>query len=234
MDDKIMTLENNRLRLVYERNDECVQYLIKSDNRLGCLIKYIRKVELVLEPNGFKCLVKYIIGQQISDKARETIWNRLQMRFKDITPQNFITIDAEDICNVGLSRRKALCIKSLSKKIDEGYIDLENLKKESNKAVISILTEVKGIGKWTAEMYLIFSLGRIDVLSKSDGTIKRVLQWMYNLTDVPSSQDVENYFQKWSGFETIVSAFLWSSIGLNLIHTPFSKIIEKELTENEY
>ena len=89
---------------------------------------------------------------------------------------------------------------------------------------IEDLTKIKGIGRWTAEMYLIFSLGREDILSKSDGTIKRTIKWMYNLSELPTSQDIKIYFEKWKGYETIVSTFLWKSIELDLVKNEFSKI----------
>lgn len=75
-------------------------------------------------------------------------------------------------------------------------------------------------------MYLIFSLGREDILSKSDGTIKRTIKWMYDLPELPTSQDIKIYFEKWKGYETITSTFLWKSIELDLVKNEFSKIIQ--------
>lgn len=75
-------------------------------------------------------------------------------------------------------------------------------------------------------MYLIFSLGREDILSKSDGTIKRTIKWMYDLPELPTSQDIKIYFEKWKGYETIASTFLWKSIELDLVKNEFSKIIQ--------
>ena len=77
-------------------------------------------------------------------------------------------------------------------------------------------------------MYLIFSLGRENVLSQTDGTIKRTLKWMYNLTDLPNQKEVKIYFEKWAGYETIVSTFLWKAIELDLVKTKFSDITYKK------
>ena len=107
-----------------------------------------------------------------------------------------------------------------------GNLNFNNYIYYKNEQVIEDLIKIKGIGCWTAEMYLIFSLGRENVLSTSDGTIKRTIKWMYNLSELPSSQEIKRYFEKWKDYETIVSTFLWKSIELDLIKNEFSKIIQ--------
>ena len=87
------------------------------------------------------------------------------------------------------------------------------------------MTSIKGIGKWTAEMYLIFSLGRENVLAKDDGTIQRVIKWIYNLDLLPNHKQLTNYFSKWQGNETIVSAYFWKAIELNLLQNSFDENI---------
>lgn len=91
------------LSLHYDLDNEKVKYLITTDDKLGKLIKYINKTELIIEEDGFKCIVKYIIGQQISDKARETIWQRVCAILKNITPENILAINDNELRKVGLS-----------------------------------------------------------------------------------------------------------------------------------
>ena len=214
------------MKNVYDLDNYKVQYLIKSDKNLGLLIKYIKTCELYIEVDGFKCLIKYIIGQQISDKARETIWNRFCINLKEITPLIVLNVPDNKFMAIGISYRKIMYIKELAKYIIENNIDFKQFEIMNNEDIIKILTSINGIGRWTAEMYLIFSLGRENILSKGDGTIKRTIQWMYNLKDLPTQIELEKIFKKWNKYSTIVSAFLWKSIELGLTQKSFYEIIK--------
>ena len=213
------------LSLHYDLDNEKVKYLITTDDKLGKLIKYINKTELIIEEDGFKCIVKYIIGQQISDKARETIWQRVCAILKNITPENILAINDNELRKVGLSERKINYIKTLASAVISKDINFCDFKELTNEEIIKKLTALKGIGQWTAEMYLIFSLGRENVLSKGDGTIRRTIQWMYDLEKLPSSEILLKYFSSWTQYATIVSSYLWKSIELGLVQRPFNEII---------
>lgn len=210
--------------LEFKLYDERVQSLITTDDKLARLIGYIGNVDLEVENDGFQCIVKYIIGQQISDKARETIWQRLCNLCENLTPNRIYDLPYETLRSVGLSGRKVEYIKNLSISLIKKEIDFEKLSCLSNDEIVDRLTSVKGIGRWTAEMYIIFSLGRINVLSKSDGTIRRSLQWMYKLESLPGEKEVTYLFNRWKGYETIVSAYFWKSIALGLQQKPFDTI----------
>lgn len=212
--------------LRYDLNNHTVRHLMSTDIRLSQLIEFIGDTELQLEYNGFKCLVKYIIGQQISDKARETIWKRL-CSVMTVTPRRLYLVSNDLMYKVGLSKRKVDCIKLLARSIVAGELDLKALKKLSNDDIINRLIGLKGIGCWTAEMYLIFSLGRENVLSKGDRTIKRGLQWMYDLPFMPSPTDLDKFFSQWMNGATIVSSYLWKAIELGLTNKPFIEVIRE-------
>lgn len=213
------------LSLHYDLDNEKVKYLINTDEKLGKLIRYINKNELIIEEDGFKCIVKYIIGQQISDKARETIWQRVCAIWKNITPEKILEIEDNELRRVGLSERKINYIKILASAVISKDINFCDFKELTNEEIIKKLTALKGIGQWTAEMYLIFSLGRENVLSKGDGTIRRTIQWMYDLEKLPSSEILLKYFSSWTQYATIVSSYLWKSIELGLVQKPFDEII---------
>ena len=213
------------LRLHYDLDNEKVKYLINTDEKLGKLIRYINKTELIIEEDGFKCIVKYIIGQQISDKARETIWQRICAIWKNITPEKILEIEDNELRRVGLSERKINYIKILASAVISKDINFYTFKELTNEEIVKKLTALKGIGQWTAEMYLIFSLGRENVLSKGDGTIRRTIQWMYDLKKLPSSEILLKYFSSWTQYATIVSSYLWKSIELGLVQKPFDEII---------
>ena len=198
---------------------------MKSDKRLGELIQFIGNVELIVEEDGFKCLVKYIVGQQISDKARETIWQRLCSFAGEVCPEIIKSMSDGDLRRLGLSGKKVTYIKTLSNRIVDHAIDLAKHQQMSNSEIIDDLTTLPGIGKWTAEMYLIFSLARQNVLSLGDGTIKRTIGWMYEFNDLPSSQDILDCFQLWREHATIVSIYLWKASELGLTKKPFERIV---------
>lgn len=202
--------------LKYSLNNKKVQFLINSDEKLGKLIKYIKTSYLLIEEDDFKCIIKYIIGQQISDKTRESIWIKLCKKYKDITPVTMKNISENELRDLGICKQKVTYIKNLSLAVLNNEINFKTFKKLTNQEIINELTKIKGIGNWTAEMYLIFSLGRENILSKGDLTIKRIIKWMYNLENLPSSKDLEEYFSNWSQYSTIVSAYFWEAIAQNI------------------
>ena len=216
---------NYMLSLHYDLDNEKVKYLINTDEKLGKLIRYVNKTELIIEEDGFKCIVKYIIGQQISDKARETIWQRVCAIWKNITPEKILEIEDNELRRVGLSKHKINYIKILASVVIGKDINFCDFKELTNEEIIKKLTTLKGIGQWTAEMYLIFSLGRENVLSKGDGTIRRTIYWMYDLEKLPSSEILLKYFSSWTQYATIVSSYLWKSIELGLVQKPFDEVI---------
>lgn len=197
--------------LEYDLENEKVKYLIKTDEKLGKLIKYVGNTQLIIEEDGFKCITNYIIGQQISDIVRETIYQRLCTTFNNITPENMLSASEEELRKIGLSSRKIEYIKILAQAIIDKKIDFEEFHKLTNTEIIKRLTVLKGIGEWTAEMYLIFSLCREDVLSEGDGTIKKAIQYLYDLKKTPTKAELEKYSTNWQKYATIVSAYFWKA-----------------------
>ncbi len=217
---------------IYKFNDGIIQDLAKTDNKLYALMKYIDVVEVNIETDGFKCIINSIIGQQISDKARATIWRRfLKYYDNDITPDNLLNTDENELRKLGISMRKINSIKELAKSINTNEINFTKLKDCDNKKIIKNLTKIKGIGKWTAEMYLIFSLGRENVLSTKDGTLKRGIKWMYELKELPTDEEIKVYFKKWLDKETVITFYLWEAVKMNLLKEKFNNI-EKKVNSN--
>lgn len=154
-------------KLYYSLSDNKIKQLLDVDDRITRLINYIDEASIELEEDGFKCIVKYIIGQQISDKARETIWKRIDLNI-EVSAEGISQASEELLREYGLSLRKINYIKGVARAIISNHIDFKEFNNLSNDEVIKKLTALKGIGKWTAEMYLIFSLGRENVLSMGD------------------------------------------------------------------
>lgn len=217
---------------IYTFNDEIIQDLAKTDNKLYALMKYIDVVEVNIEIDGFKCIINSIIGQQISDKARATIWERILNYYdNNITPDNLINTEEKELRKLGLSMRKIYSIKELAKSINTNEINFAKLKDYDNEKIIKKLTKIKGVGKWTTEMYLIFSLGRENVLSTKDGTLKRGIKWMYELKELPTDEEIKVYFKKWPDKETVITFYLWEAVKMNLLKENFNNI-EKKVNSN--
>lgn len=163
--------------------------------------------------SSFGSLVKAIIDQQISVKAAQTIHARLQARLGGrITPELLLTLDLPEYRAVGVSRQKAAYLLDLAEQVCDRRLVLRRLPHASNDDVIEDLTAVKGIGQWTAEMYLIFVLGRPDVLSVGDLGLQAAAQRSYGLRERPKPAHFERLAQPWKPFRSLASLYLWSSL----------------------
>jgi len=193
-------------------------YLINSDPLLAKLIKAVGSYTLELNDNYYIKLIQSIVGQQLSIKAKETIWSRVEALCENITPINILNISDMSLRNAGISFSKISYIKGLSEKVIQQNLDFQNIESLSNDEIIKILTSVKGIGKWTAEMFLIFSLGRLDVMSLEDAGLRRAIKWLYSFNEPPSSLEVERISQLWKPYRSIASLYLWQAIDTSLIY----------------
>jgi DNA-3-methyladenine glycosylase II len=165
-------------------------------------------------PDPYEALARAIVGQQLSTKAARSIWERLV----DILggslppPSELLGVDPETLRSAGLSRAKVAFIRDLGERIDDGRLDVDALGDLNDEDVIAALTEVKGIGPWTAEMFLIFHLGRPDVLSTGDLGIRRGAQIAYGLDDLPGPHDLERIAEPWRPHRTLGCLYLWRSL----------------------
>jgi DNA-3-methyladenine glycosylase II len=210
-------------KLQFHRGDAVLQTLSASDPILAALIEKVGDYELNLRSDCFSALVRSVIGQQLSVKVAGTIWRRTQDLCVskgdggEICPETITNLSEEALRGVGLSRTKVVYIKDLAQKVSAGEIDFQILRSLPNPEIITQLTAVKGIGTWTAEMFLIFSLGRLDILSLKDLGLKRAIQWLYGLKKFPSEQTMLKYGKKWAPYQTVASLYLWEVINRGLI-----------------
>lgn len=164
--------------------------------------------------NFFSDLCEAIINQQLSDKAARTIFLKFKKLFPKeiVTVQHLLNLSDNKIRKTGTSWRKISFMKELAEKIVKKEIILEELDKLENHQVISRLTKLKGIGQWTAEMFLMFSLGREDVFSAGDLGLKRAIQKLYHLKSEPTQKLIEKISFKWSPYRTYAALILWRSV----------------------
>lgn len=164
----------------------------------------------------FADLVETIICQQLSDKAGATIFGRFQKLFAPgkVTPELVLRLSDEKIRSVGTSRSKVGFIKHLAQHVIDGTIQLKKLKNLSDEEVIATLTKLKGIGPWTAEMFLMFSLGREDIFSYGDLGLRNAIKKLYGLKKDPTKKQMEAITRKWSPYRTYAARILWRSLEL--------------------
>lgn len=192
-------------------------HLSKSDPVLATVIKGIKLQELAKKgPEGyFEALVESIVSQQLSVKAADTIFQRfiaLTPGKKFPTPKQILAMPTPKMRKVGLSGMKVTFIKDLSKKILNKSIDLKKLDIMSDEEVIKHLVQVKGIGQWTAEMFLMFSLGRDDVFSYGDLALRNAMQKLYKMKKNPTPAQAAKITARWSPYRTLGSRYLWASL----------------------
>ena len=164
----------------FEYSDIEIEYLKSRDPVLKQVIEQIGIIKRAVIPDLFAALVNSIVGQQISTKAHQTIWQRINNSFSPITPANFKSLSAEELQKCGITTKKAHYIKEITRRIISDQLDLERLADLSNEEVIEQLCELPGIGRWTAEMILTFSLQRKDIISYSDLAILRGMRMVYH------------------------------------------------------
>ncbi|MCM2535152.1 DNA-3-methyladenine glycosylase [Neobacillus pocheonensis] len=195
-----------------------INILTSNDPVLGKFIEIIGELELNKRDDYFQSLVSSIIGQQLSAKAAATIFGRFVEFTKGVlTPEKILSISAEELRSLGISYSKIKYLKDLSQKVLDKELALDTLDRLTNDEVIASLTSVKGIGKWTAEMFLIFSLGRENVLSLLDVGLQRGAKWLYNKED--GKKILEERAANWEPYHSIASLYLWEAVNQDLVIT---------------
>ena len=193
----------------FEYSDIEIEYLKSRDPVLKQVIEQIGIIKRAVIPDLFAALVNSIVGQQISTKAHQTIWQRINNSFSPITPANFKSLSAEELQKCGITTKKAHYIKEITRRIISDQLDLERLADLSNEEVIEQLCELPGIGRWTAEMILTFSLQRKDIISYSDLAILRGMRMVYHHQRI-TPQLFTKYKRRYGPYATIASLYLWA------------------------
>lgn len=196
---------------------KAVRYLKKAD---PILQKVIDQVELTLrQPNNnyFHELVASIISQQLSVKAADTIEARFKALFKTKAfpkPNEVLKMSDEKMRSVGLSGAKTKYIKDLATRVESGDLHFRGVETKSEEEIIEMLVKVKGIGRWTAEMFLMFSLARPDVYSHGDLGLRNAITKLYKIRGELTLKKAEKIAKKWSPYRTLACRYLWASLNL--------------------
>ena len=192
--------------------DQAKIELIKKDKKLGKIIESYPSDFLFSKADPFYTLARSIVGQQISVKAAHIIWTRVEKKVIKITPNVFLNIHHMSLKSCGLSRQKISYLKSLSKAFISKDISPSNWQKLTDDEIINQLTEIRGIGRWTAEMFLIFNLSRPDVFPVDDlGLIKGICK-CYELSYPISKDHAIKLSKKWKPWRSVATWYFWRSL----------------------
>ncbi|MBL8809846.1 MAG: DNA-3-methyladenine glycosylase 2 family protein [Planctomycetaceae bacterium] len=191
-----------------------IRHIRKRDPILGEVIRTVGAFTLKPRKQGYEILVRSILSQQISTSAASTIRNRLQdlLPGRRIVPQSLDALSDEQLQQVGISTQKRTYLRDLTRCTLDGSISFKRIRKASDEEAIEELIQVKGIGRWTAQMYLIFSLGRLDVFAPDDLGLRNAVDRLYDIPDQAPRKHYDDLAMNWSPYRSIASWYLWRSL----------------------
>jgi DNA-3-methyladenine glycosylase II len=190
-----------------------MRHLKKNDPALANVIDRLGPYEFRLDDDQYEALVGSIIFQQLAGAAARAILNRFKQIYhgKIPRPRQYLNTEEKHLRASGLSPQKIRYIRDLSERIENGVLDLKQLSRLPSDEVVKELDEVKGIGRWTAEMFLIFVLGRTDVLPVDDLGLRKAVQKTYRLRKLPTKEKFEQLSKNWHPYCSIATLYLWRS-----------------------
>ncbi len=202
------------MKLTPKQIQRARRHLRASDPVMKEMIDAAGPCTLSFDPNRFGMLVRSIVSQQISTSAARSIRARLLELVgpEGFTAANLIRFDVDQLRSAGLSGQKASYIRDLASQVDGGELDLRQIGRLSDERVIEQLTQVKGVGHWTAQMFLMFSLGRPDVFPHGDLGIRVCIRDAYGLNDLPDKKTSESIAEPWRPFATVASWYCWQTV----------------------
>jgi DNA-3-methyladenine glycosylase II len=200
--------------------DEARAALAASDPAMAELIERLgeRSAETrrrgMPKPDAYGALLRAIVGQQLSAKAARTIHERVLALFdgKTPSPEQLLAVPEDDLRGAGLSGRKVSYIRDLASHVISGELELDRLEELDDEEVIEEIVAVRGLGRWSAEMFLIFHLERPDVLAGGDLGIRKAVQLIHDLEEMPSPEQVLEIGERWRPHRSLASIYLWESL----------------------
>ncbi len=198
--------------MYFDYDDKVIEHLKKRDKKLAQVIDTVGKIERAVHNDIFTAIIFHIIGQQISTVAQKTICNRLSEKLGTIDAENILKLSDDELQQIGISFRKVSYIKQFAEKVASDELNLEALNSMSDEDVIKTLSSLNGIGVWTAEMLLIFTMQRPNVLSYGDLAIIRGLRMLYRHKKIDRTL-FNKYMKRYSPYCSVASLYLWAIAG---------------------
>lgn len=196
----------------FEYGEVEIRYLKSKDKRLGEIIDRLGYIRRKTDSDLFSSVVHHIVGQQISTRAQQTIWNRMNEGLGSVTAETLLSAGRDRIKSFGMTYRKADYILDFSRQVESKAFDVEEVANLDDQGAIKALTALKGIGLWTAEMILLFCLKRKDILSYGDLGIIRGLRMLYRHREVDRVR-FERYRKRFSPYGSVAALYLWAISG---------------------
>ena len=191
----------------FEYGEAEINHLSKNDKKLGAAIDRIGIIKREVNPDVFSTLIESIVGQQISSKAAATVCHKLH-KLSNMEASKLHTLSVEEIQSCGMSMRKAGYIKGIADSAVNRTVDFDALKDKTDEEIIATLTTLNGVGIWTAEMLLIFSLSRPNVVSYGDLAIRRGMMNLYGHKEIPKERFLR-YVRRYAPYGSVASLYLW-------------------------
>jgi DNA-3-methyladenine glycosylase II len=197
---------------------KAVTHLKKSDPVLRAIIERVGPCRMEFGPAEFSSLAEAIVYQQLNGKAAVTIFKRFAaLAGEPITPDGILRLTDEQLRSVGLSKQKSAYLKDLAAKTASGLLDFSRLPELPDEEVIKHLTQVKGIGVWTAHMFLLFSLRRPNVLPTGDYGVQMAVKKHYKKRKLPKPKDMEKIARAWEPYRSIACWYMWRSLDIKTL-----------------
>ena len=192
---------------------DAIAHLRRQDPVLAGIIDRVGEYRIQFRPPSFETLVRSIIFQQLSGRVGNVIFDRLKRAAGDaITPESILKLRPSRMRSLGLSTQKTAYIRDLARHTRDGVVTFEDLAALDDHLVIERLTMVKGIGVWTAHMFLIFALQRVDILPTGDLGVRNAIRKAYNFKELPTPEEMEALALKWRPYCSVASWYLWRSL----------------------
>ena len=192
--------------------DEATAHLARRDKVLRKLIRKFPEADIQVRGDAFQALSRSIVGQQISVKAAQSIWLRFVDAAGEMKPANVVGLPVEVMRACGLSAAKTLYLKDLATHFDTGAVKPKRWPRMKDEAIIEDLVRVKGVGRWTAEMFLMFHLLRPNVLPVDDLGLRRAMERAYNEGDPLTRDEMRELGRCWAPWSSVATLYLWQSI----------------------
>ena len=193
-----------------------LRHLRRSDPVLADVIRRVGPFRLEQRRGRFQALVRSILAQQISTAVARSMWKKLEVRLapRKLSPETLGQLSFDDLRGIGLSRQKASYLQDLTAKVLDKTVRLHRVHRLTDEEIIEELIQVKGIGRWTVQMFLIFCLGRPDVFAPDDFGLRSAMQRLYGLPEMPKRAQAEELAARWRPYATVASWYLWRSLEL--------------------
>ncbi len=195
---------------------KAVSHLKKEDPVLSAIIQKVGPFKMQFAEPGFHSLAEAIVYQQLHGKAAATIFSRFVAAAGDpLTPDRILKLSVDKMRSVGLSMQKTSYLRDMAERTKSGQVDFAIVSNLSDEEVVEHLTQVKGVGEWTAQMFLMFNLRRHNVLPTTDFGIRTAIKQHYKLRELPKPKEMEKIARRWEPYRSIACWYLWQSLDMN-------------------